>query len=129
MIYDTLIPVVSCDSFVTNNGNTILTSGLYTDSLTSLNGCDSLVKYNVTINSSYAILVDTTVFCDTLILPNGDSTFLSGLYYDSLQTTSGCDSIITYNVTVTCDIDSDNDGISDLDEVQAIRMETAYQIT
>ena len=70
-----LISVTACDSFITNLGRYYFSSGLYTDTLSSIYGCDSMITYNVTINNSYSVLVDTSVFCDTLILPNGDSTF------------------------------------------------------
>ncbi|GIR59644.1 MAG: hypothetical protein CM15mP65_22250 [Crocinitomicaceae bacterium] len=73
MIYDTIIPIITCDSYITNNGDTISVTGLFTDTLSSVNGCDSLITYDVIVNNSYATLVDTMVFCDTLILPNGDS--------------------------------------------------------
>tara|TARA_B100001093_G_scaffold513996_1_gene587080 strand:- start:1601 stop:7132 length:5532 start_codon:yes stop_codon:yes gene_type:complete len=116
MVYDSLITVTACDTFITNFGDTIISSGIYYDTLSSINGCDSTITYNVAINNSYSILVDTSVFCATLILPNGDSAISSGYYYDSLLAVSGCDSVIAYNVIITCDIDSDNDGISDIDE-------------
>ena len=63
-------------------------------------GCDSVVTLNLTINN--AIVGDTTntTVCDSLIW-YGNSYSSTGVYNDTLQTTSGCDSIVTLNLTVS----------------------------
>ena len=43
--------MTSCDSY-TWLGNTYFVSGLYDSLLTNVNGCDSLVYLNLTINNS-----------------------------------------------------------------------------
>lgn len=77
------------------------TGGMYTDSLQSLAGCDSVVQINLNINPVFDINQSQTI-CD------GDSLLVGEIYYnsagtftDSLQTTSGCDSIITTVLSMT----------------------------
>ena len=59
-------------------------SGIYTDTLQSLSGCDSLVSLDLTINSSH--LSDTSFIssCDSLEW-NGTVYNLSGIYTDTLK--------------------------------------------
>ncbi|MBL4754797.1 MAG: T9SS type A sorting domain-containing protein [Flavobacteriales bacterium] len=94
-------------------------AGIYYDSLTNMNGCDSVLSITLTVNPTYNITDLAIVIC------NGDSvsiygTFrnVAGAYYDSSLTTNGCDSIHskvltvnpTYNITdpaiVICNGDS-----------------------
>ena len=46
------------------NGTTYTSTGIYTDTLQSLSGCDSLITLDLTINNGY--LADTTILvaCD-----------------------------------------------------------------
>ncbi len=74
--------------------------GVYCDSLLNTGGCDSLVCTNLMIAPIGASQ-------NSLSICPGDSTFAggswqtsSGNYYDTLSTSSGCDSIITTVLTV-----------------------------
>ena len=94
---DTTI-VTACDSTIWQ-GNTYTTSGLYSDTLTAANGCDSIVTLNLNINN--AASSDTTATaCDSLVW-RGVTYTSSGTYYDTLQTQTGCDSVVTLNLTIT----------------------------
>ena len=82
------------------NGNVYDSSGTYTDTLQTMNGCDSVVTLNLTINNS--VNTDTTIItaCDSAEW-QGNTYTLSGLYYDTLQTIAGCDEfIITLDLTI-----------------------------
>ena len=92
-IGDTLLLEV-CDSLVWNN-NTYSNSGFYYDTLQAVDGCDSIISLDLTINYSFNVL-------DSIYRCTGDSVFLagsfqitSGLYIDTLQSSSGCDSILS----------------------------------
>ena len=75
-------------------GSTYYLSGTYTDSLSTIYGCDSTVYTTLTVNNS-------TDFQQSITLCEGDSLVVgSNIYYnagnysDTLTTISGCDSII-----------------------------------
>ncbi len=85
------------------NGLTFTAAGTQTSSLVSaVSGCDSLATLNVTVNPTLTSTTDTTV-CDTeLPFDWNGLTFTVG---DTQTTTlgslvTGCDSIVTLNVTV-----------------------------
>lgn len=69
-------------------------SGIYCDSLVAVNGCDSVYVLKLTIHNSYLFTTVDSV-CD--IYPykfRGKEYTATGVYYDSLVTTTGgCDSI------------------------------------
>ena len=99
---------VVCDSFDWY-GATYTASGDYTHTLTNANGCDSVVTLHLTVNPIYNINNYLTI-CESELpyhYSNGliDTTFEVGTaelltlnYY--LLTESGCDSIVTFYLTV-----------------------------
>ena len=87
------------DSIVVG-GNAYTTTGLYTDSLTSSIGCDSLVFTNLVVNPNIAFTNNQTICIGETYVVNGNVYDTTGTYVDSLQTTAGCDSIVTTNLTI-----------------------------
>ena len=92
--------VTECDTY-SWNGTTYTASGTYTHSTTNANGCDSTATLNLTINisitvsNSAAICIGDSVFV-------GNSIYTSaGIFIDTLQTLSGCDSTITTIVSIS----------------------------
>ncbi len=76
------------------------TTGNYYDSLYNYIGCDSVIKTSLVVN-------DTFYFANQIGICTGDSLFAggswqktSGVYYDSLLTLTGCDSILRTDLTV-----------------------------
>lgn len=89
----------ACNSVKLKNGKTVNYSGRYVDTLKSAKGCDSFVVHKVTIRrttySQYPLTVCNFVLCPS----NLTKVFYKpGTYYDTIQNTAGCDSIITYDV-------------------------------
>ncbi|NND08611.1 MAG: T9SS type A sorting domain-containing protein [Saprospiraceae bacterium] len=81
-------------------GDTVITqSGVYTDSLQTAIGCDSIVFLTVDVVDSYELTFDV-VLCgaDTLFF-GGDTITSTGIYIDSLLARGGCDSIVKARVT------------------------------
>ncbi|MCF8245989.1 MAG: gliding motility-associated C-terminal domain-containing protein [Saprospiraceae bacterium] len=75
-------------------------SGIYTNVLQAMNGCDSTVTTQLTVNPSYQIN-QTLVICEGESIIVGNNTYtMNGIYTDALQTVNGCDSSITTNLTV-----------------------------
>ena len=75
------------------------TAGVYTDTLVTTNGCDSIVYTNIAMDyntSSYDTLSVTAS-----IVWNGMPLNISGDYAVTLQNSVGCDSIVNLNLTIT----------------------------
>jgi len=90
-----------CDGeSITVAGNVYNTTGLYTDSLTSSIGCDSLVFTNLIVNPNISFTNNQTICIGETYTVNGNIYDTTGTYIDSLQTISGCDSIVTTNLTI-----------------------------
>jgi len=124
---DTLTAVNGCDSIITTiltiinsftvsqnaticngqsyslpGGGTATTAGTYNDTLTSIFGCDSII--NTTLNVvQFLTSSQSPIICagNIFTLPGGNIVTAAGTYYDTLTTTSGCDSVITTTLTVT----------------------------
>jgi hypothetical protein len=140
--YDSLTTISSCDSvyvlelfvnptyfssdpFTICSNDSILwhdsyynETGFYYDSLSSIDGCDSVIMLDLTINQAYEF-VETASICDSDSLAwRGEYYNVSGMYYDSLTTVLGCDSVYvlelfmnpTYHYLETASI-CDNDSI------------------
>ena len=79
-------------------GRELTEAGTYTDTLTTAEGCDSVIVWYVKVNPSYVVNLDTTV-CDQFIW--NDSTYTqSGLISYTYVLATGCDSTVNYNLTV-----------------------------
>jgi len=97
------ISLISCDSnnYISPSGKyTWASSGTYMDTISNVAGCDSIITINLTVNnSSISNISDTT--CDSYISPSGKYIWTSsGTYIDTISNVTGCDSIITINLTV-----------------------------
>jgi hypothetical protein len=79
---------------------TLTTTGNYSELFTSSLGCDSTVNVDLTVlpNSTNTL---TEVSCGSYTVPSGDETYTtSGMYMDTIQSTNGCDSVLTINLTI-----------------------------
>ncbi|MGY8867843.1 MAG: hypothetical protein ACKVJK_19735, partial [Methylophagaceae bacterium] len=91
--------LVECDSTVWN-GNVYTTTGIYIDTFQTINGCDSVVIMDLSINNSFYSEQSITA-CDSMTWAvNGTTYTQSGLYFDSLQTIAGCDSVYMLDLTI-----------------------------
>ena len=81
-------------------GTYVSTTGQYVDSLQNSAGCDSLIYFNLTVESTI-ITQDTLDICagDSVFI-GGDYQFTTGLYEDTLTAQGGCDSIIVTALNV-----------------------------
>lgn len=81
-------------------GLTYSTPGVYSARLTKTNGCDSIVRLNLSIATSISVS-DTVSACDTFVWAlNGNTYPNSGVYKDTVTAVGGCDSIVTLVLTV-----------------------------
>ncbi len=90
-----------CESFNSPSGNyTWNTSGVYTDTLINAAGCDSIVTVNLVVNYSSNATINESA-CYTYSSPSGLYNWTnSGVYYDTIATVLGCDSLLVINLTI-----------------------------
>ena len=83
-------------------GNNIYTqSGTYQETFSSLTGCDSVVNLNLTVVNAFTEFVEATI-CTGSAYTLGSNTYTqSGSYQEMLTSSTGCDSIVTLDLTVT----------------------------
>ena len=97
-VYDT---ICSNASYTLPGGNSVSTTGVYTDTLNTVNGCDSIIVTYLTVNPTSATTVlDTICNGSTYTLPNGSTANATGSYPVTLTNRYGCDSVVTTNLTV-----------------------------
>ena len=68
---------------------------------TSALGCTTTDQVDVTVLPSYQIQVADTLCNGGPFVLNGQTYTQSGIYIDSSQTTTGCDSLITINISIS----------------------------
>ncbi|MFM2225306.1 MAG: hypothetical protein RJA07_1508 [Bacteroidota bacterium] len=122
--YDTLQNYVGCDSFITLhlivnpisnhsftqnicngssysfNGNNLTTAGIYYDTLQNYLGCDSFITLHLNVNQPSSNYFTKTICNNSFYNLNGTILNQSGIYYDTIQNHSGCDSFITLHLIV-----------------------------
>ncbi len=82
------------------NSRWIKEPGKFLDTLNNAAGCDSIITLNVSLNyRTGAFVFDTIISGDSIVF--NDSTFkLAGTYHIHLKNSFGCDSIITFMLSV-----------------------------
>ena len=98
----------------TENGFNVSEAGTYTQNLQTINGCDSIVTLNLTVNPTYNITIDASINEGETYEENGFSESEAGTYVHTLQSEFGCDSVITLNLTVNSSL---NDVVANAIEV------------
>ena len=90
-----------CDGESYTEGiSTYAVTGIYTDTYISVQGCDSIVTTDLTINPEAQTLVTITL-CEGETYAEGDNVYATeGTYFDIYQTVNGCDSTVTTVVGV-----------------------------
>ncbi|MCQ2339569.1 MAG: T9SS type A sorting domain-containing protein [Paludibacteraceae bacterium] len=78
----------------------IYEAGVYTDSMKTYLGCDSIYQMVVNMTPSYYIREQKGFVQGTIYEWHGQSFSIPGIYYDSLKAINGCDSIYQLTLTV-----------------------------
>ena len=76
------------------------TNGTYYDTLSSTIGCDSIITTNLIVHPSSQITLNPIICGEDAILVGTHYYSATGTYYDTLQTSYGCDSTIITHLTV-----------------------------
>ncbi len=91
----------TCDSFVSVGNRVYRTTGMYSDTLQTYTGCDSVINVDLTVNNSSFTKISPIVCRATYLSPSGKYTWnTTGVYYDTLQTTSSCDSVLEIHLGI-----------------------------
>ncbi len=93
------ITATGCQSVQLPSGKTVTESGLFFDTLSVANACDTLFRVNTTIYQPQFSDSTYNLGCGTVFTsPTGQQFTETGLYYDTLSTANGCDSIVAMNL-------------------------------
>jgi len=100
-IFSQTISICNGDDYILPGGDTVNTAGNYIDTLNAKNNCDSIITTILSIVNAFTIS-QNGVICngDDYILPGGDTVTSAGIYIDTINSISNCDSIITTTLIV-----------------------------
>ncbi|MCQ2341194.1 MAG: hypothetical protein MJZ48_01880, partial [Paludibacteraceae bacterium] len=88
----------------TINGNTYSKSGIYNDTVRTLDGCDSVIRYNIQVAPQYLYYEAKTINPGANYIWKGHKGDISltqpGVYTDSLVAQDGCDSVFILTLSV-----------------------------
>lgn len=97
--FETIAEICNGDSYLWRTNNYYV-SGIYYDSLSTANGCDSVYILNLTVHPEYNFNTDAEICNGEVYSWRGLSYDVTGVYADSFQTIYGCDSVYVLNLTV-----------------------------
>lgn len=98
--YEYTISAEICEGETYNEYDFLQTeTGVYTRSLSSQHGCDSIIHLDLVVNPTFNDTIYSEL-CGTAYEDNGFSENESGIYTQHLQTINGCDSLVTLHLTV-----------------------------
>lgn len=98
---DSTISVFSCNNYISPSGNYLISaSGIYQDTITNVFGCDSIIIINLTVNQSTNSNLNITA-CNSYPSPSNNYVWnATGVYYDTIPNSTGCDSVIMIDLTL-----------------------------
>lgn len=90
----------ACGSYVSPSGNVWTSSNTYQDTLQNSSGCDSIITINLTVNP-ISVTTDVITTCQSYTWIDGNTyTTSNNVATVTLTNASGCDSIISLDLTV-----------------------------
>ena len=99
-VYNTSTTATICEGDSYNFfGQTLTTAGTYTHTLQSANGCDSMITLTLTVNPVYNTPVSAEICEGGSYDFFGQILTTSGTYTHTMQSVSGCDSVIILTLT------------------------------
>lgn len=99
-VFNTPLTATICEGSVYNeNGFNVSEAGIYTQSLQSVNGCDSIVTLTLNVTPSYHTNLTATICEGSELNISGFNVSEAGVYTQSYTAVNGCDSIVTLTVT------------------------------
>ena len=100
-VASTTLSATICEGSVyTENGFNVSEVGTHTQTLQTINGCDSIVTLTLTVNPVENTNLSAAICEGTTYTENGFNVSEAGVYIQNLQTINGCDSTITLTLVV-----------------------------
>ena len=94
------IQLCSGQTYQLPDGSTTDTSGVFSSSFLSVNGCDSTIISSVFVSNAITVNINAQICgAQAYTLPDSTVVFNPGLYTVNLPGSNGCDSIINVNLT------------------------------
>ena len=81
-------------------GQTLTTAGVYTHTLTTVHGCDSIIEFTLTVTPVHTVPIFHSICEGNSYTFYGQTLTTAGVYTHTLTTIHGCDSIIALTLTV-----------------------------
>lgn len=106
-VFDTTIfdTVCSGEIYSSYNFNESI-SGIYTQNLQNINGCDSIVKLNLQVNNVYDTTIDAEICIGETYTENNFNETAAGEYIKELKSVNNCDSIVRLQLKINPVYDS-----------------------
>jgi hypothetical protein len=82
------------------NGRPLSASGIYRDTFTTVNGCDSIYTLLLTVKHDFFEETNVSICSNERYFWQGRNYQSTGTYYDAYTTVAGCDSVYKLNLTV-----------------------------
>lgn len=117
---------ICAGSSYTFNGQTLITAGTYRDTLQQANSCDSFIVLTLQVNPTKTTNITQAIQQGQTYNFNGQILNAAGTYYDTLQQTNSCDSIIVLELSV---ITATKNNISFVDNINVFPNPTNELLT
>ena len=91
---------ICSNEFYLFNGINRNTTGIYLDTFTNSVGCDSVVTLSLIVRRTSARTINTSICSNEVYIFNGLIRDTSGIFLDTFTNSTGCDSVVTLNLTV-----------------------------
>jgi hypothetical protein len=83
-------------------GKPLTATDIYRDTLQTIHGCDSIIELTLIVNPVPPVTkISDSIYIGNSYDFNGKLLTIADIYYDTLQTIHGCDSIIELTLTIT----------------------------
>ncbi len=119
---DTIFAYICAGETYSENGFNISDAGFYTNILTTINGCDSIISLYLGIYPTYSDTIYEYIYRGERYALNGFDETEDGLYVNTLLSINNCDSIIYLSLNVIKlmfpnVVTANGDGINDVFEI------------
>ncbi len=95
-----IVDTVCASELVMFNGDTIFASGTYFDTLSTQNGCDSLIVFDITLLDPIPSFLTVEICQGETYIFNTDTLSQPDIYVDTMPAQNGCDSIVSVELIV-----------------------------
>ena len=102
------ISITQCGSYIAPDGQTYTSTGVYTAIIPNVQGCDSIITIDLTININTLSLITINTCSNSYTAPDGQVYTSSGLYNATIPNSFGCDS----NIFITLNFNTSYDTIT-----------------